>query len=65
MNFDQTVVRRGKVDQILVTVTNFQGHAGILKCPKWGLSGFPQALEIMENLEKSLKKFHAWKNHGI
>ena len=29
------------------------------------LSGFLQALEIMENLEKSLKKFHEWKNHGI
>ena len=25
-------------------------------------TGFPQALEIMENHEK---KFHAWKNHGI
>ena len=29
------------------------------------MSGFPQALEIMENLEKHQKKFHAWKNHGI
>ena len=28
-------------------------------------SGFPQALEIMENLENHQKKFHAWKNHGI
>ena len=28
-------------------------------------SGFPQALEIMENLENHPKKFHAWKNHGI
>ena len=27
--------------------------------------GFPQALEIMENLENHQKKFHAWKNHGI
>ena len=26
-------------------------------------SGFPLALEIMENQKK--KKFHAWKNHGI
>ena len=26
---------------------------------------FPQALEIMENLENHEKKFHAWKNHGI
>ena len=25
---------------------------------------FPQALEIMENLENQ-KKFHAWKYHGI
>ena len=25
-------------------------------------TGFPQALEIMEN---PTKKFHAWKNHGI
>ena len=29
------------------------------------LPGFQQALEIMENLENSEKKFHAWKNHGI
>ena len=28
-------------------------------------TGFPQALEIMENLEKHEKKFHPWKNHGI
>ena len=28
------------------------------------LTGFPQALEIMENLENH-KKIHAWKNHGI
>ena len=28
-------------------------------------TGFPQALEIMENLENHEKKFHAWKNHGI
>ena len=28
-------------------------------------TGFPQALEIMENLENYEKKFHAWKNHGI
>ena len=28
-------------------------------------AGFPQALEIMENLENHKKKFHAWKNHGI
>ena len=28
-------------------------------------SGFPQALEIMENLENHDKRFHAWKNHGI
>ena len=27
------------------------------------LSGFRQALEIMENLENHPKKFHAWKNH--
>ena len=27
--------------------------------------GFPQALEIIGNPGKSLKKFHAWKNHGI
>ena len=27
--------------------------------------GFPQALEIMENLEIQEKKFHAWKNHGF
>ena len=26
------------------------------------VSGFPQALEIMEN---HTKKFHAWRNHGI
>ena len=29
------------------------------------ITGFPQALEIMENLENHQKKFHAWKNHGI
>ena len=29
------------------------------------LSGFPQALEIMENLENCPKKFHELKNHGI
>ena len=29
------------------------------------MAGFPQALEIMENLENYQKKFHAWKNHGI
>ena len=28
-------------------------------------AGFPQALEIMENLENHQKKFIAWKNHGI
>ena len=28
-------------------------------------AGFPQALEIMENLENHEKKFHAWKSHGI
>ena len=28
-------------------------------------TGFPQALEIMDNLENQEKKFHAWKNHGI
>ena len=28
-------------------------------------SGFPNALEIMENLDNHKKKFHAWKNHGI
>ena len=32
---------------------------------KLHLPGIPQALEIMENLENHLKKFHAWKNHGI
>ena len=25
------------------------------------IAGFPQALEIMENLENYEKKFHAWK----
>ena len=29
------------------------------------VTGFPQALEITENLENHEKKFHAWKNHGI
>ena len=29
------------------------------------MAGFPQAPEIMENLENHKKKFHAWKNHGI
>ena len=28
-------------------------------------TGFPQGLEIMENLENHQKKVHAWKNHGI
>ena len=28
-------------------------------------TGIPQAVEIMENLEESRKKLHAWKNHGI
>ena len=28
-------------------------------------TGFPKALEIMENLENHEKKLHAWKNHGI
>ena len=40
----------------------------IIKSPKQSgeiYSGFPQALEIMENMEKHKKKFHAWKNHGI
>ena len=27
-------------------------------------TGFPRALEIMENLEIT-KKFHAWKNKGV
>ena len=31
-------------------------------CIQQTVSGFPQALE---NLENYLKKFHAWKNHGI
>ena len=29
------------------------------------LTGFPQALELMENRENHEKKYHAWKNHGI
>ena len=29
------------------------------------VQGFPQAQEIIENLENHEKKFHAWKNHGI
>ena len=29
------------------------------------LSGFPQALKIMKNLENYKKKLPAWKNHGI
>ena len=29
------------------------------------LAGFPQSLEIIENLENHKKKFHAWTNHGI
>ena len=37
-------------------------HAGVCILPA---SGFPQALEIMENLENHERKFHAWKNHGI
>ena len=28
-----------------------------------GIAGFPQALEIMENLENHQIKFHTWKNH--
>ena len=28
-------------------------------------AGFPQALEIMENLENHEKKFYAWKKHRI
>ena len=28
-------------------------------------AGFPQVLEMMENLENHQKKCHAWKNHGI
>ena len=28
-------------------------------------TGFPQALEIMENLKNHAKKFHARKKHGI
>ena len=28
-------------------------------------TGFPQAPEIIENLETHPKKFHAWKTHGI
>ena len=28
-------------------------------------TGFPRALENLENLENQKKKFHAWKNHGI
>ena len=28
-------------------------------------TGFPRALENLENLENHKKKFHAWKNHGI
>ena len=27
-------------------------------------SGFPEALETMENLENQEKKFNAWNNHG-
>ena len=36
-----------------------------LFCDVAHLTGFPQALEIMENLENHPKKFHAWINHGI
>ena len=28
-------------------------------------TGFPQALEIIENLKNPPQKFHAWRNHGI
>ena len=28
-------------------------------------TGFPGAMEIVENLENHTKKFHAWKNHEI
>ena len=28
-------------------------------------TGFPQALEIMENVENHEKKIHAWKSHDI
>ena len=42
-------------------MTYFKGSLNLIK-PK---SGFPQALETMENLENQEKMFHAWKNYGI
>ena len=41
------------------------GHKRWFWTPEMILTGFPQALEIMENLKNHQKKFHAWKNHGI
>ena len=40
-------------------------NQNMLTIPSFFSTGFPQALEIMENLENYPNKFHAWKNHGI
>ena len=32
-------------------------HTAVIRVPTY--------LEYLENLESGLKKFHAWKNHGI
>ena len=51
-----------------VTVADFAGewiYAILMTSVALPDPGFPQALEIMENLENHEKKFHAWKNHEI
>ena len=51
-----------------VTVADFAGewsYAILMTSVALPDPGFPQALEIMENLENHGKKFHAWKNHEI
>ena len=62
-----TSVDMGKAKKHLKRIFK-KNHGFSARCPAFffrNLTCLPQALEIMENLENPLKKFHAWKSHGI
>ena len=54
---------------ISVKLCRLQSFTKAQPSRKWrnnsSVTGFPQALEIMQKLENQEKKFHAWINHGI
>ena len=53
-----------KISVQIFTAPSLVRQSHVMGC-NFLITGFPQALEIMENLENQEKKFHAWKNHGI